>query len=116
MSVGPRAALLIADARRNAGLTQASLARRMGVPQSVVARLERPGSNPTWDTMCRALDACGFELDVRRSQPERSSIDPTLVHSMMRVPVDERLGRFDRAYVEVQKIAGSVRREHGELG
>jgi hypothetical protein len=64
----------------------------------------------------RRADACGFELDVRRSQPERSSIDPTLVHSMMRVPVDERLGRFDRAYVEVQKIAGSVRREHGELG
>lgn len=107
------AALLIADARRDAGLTQASLASRMGVPQSVVARLERPGSNPTWDTVCRALHACGVELETRRSRPEKSSIDPTLTASMMRVPMGDRIERFERSYANTREFALQARRSLG---
>lgn len=104
-----KAASAIRDARRAAGLTQASLASRLGVPQSVVARLERPGSNPTWETVSKALDACGRELSVR-SQPAKGSIDETLVERALRYTPGERLAGFERSYAEVRRFANAAAR------
>jgi transcriptional regulator with XRE-family HTH domain len=58
---------LLALARREAGLTQAQLARRLGISQAAVAQFERPSSNPRIATLERALRATGAELviDVR---------------------------------------------------
>jgi transcriptional regulator with XRE-family HTH domain len=55
-------ASLLKDARRRAGLTQADLARRLGVSQAAVARLESPRANPTVDTLDKALWATGHRL------------------------------------------------------
>lgn len=101
------AAAAIRDARLAAGLTQASLASRLAVPQSVIARLERPGSNPTWETVSRALDACGRELSVR-PRPAKGSIDETLVARQLRYTPGERLIGFERTYAEVRQFANSV--------
>lgn len=110
----PSAASLIRDARRAAGLTQASLASRMGVPQSVIARLERPGSNPTWDTVSRALDACGQQISVQaRTAP--SSIDETLVAAHLRIPRSERMKSFEESYANVRELALAGARSRGEL-
>jgi len=105
--------MTIRDARREAGLTQASLASRMGVPQSVVARLERPGSNPTWETMERALDACGKQISVQ-ARPALSSIDETLVASHLQIPASQRIQAFERSYADVRKIALAAARGRGE--
>lgn len=51
-------------ARKKAGLTQASVARRMGVPQPVVGRLELGSHSPTLTTLARYADAVGAKLEV----------------------------------------------------
>ena len=65
----PTAAELVRRARTSAGLTQRQLARRARTAQSVVARIERGLTSPSWDTLTRLLAAAGFELradlDVR---------------------------------------------------
>ena len=62
--VAMRPDLLIRDARRAAGLTQAELAARLGVSQSAIAKLEREGANPTVQTLDRVLRATGHRLQL----------------------------------------------------
>ena len=108
-------AVLIRDARRSAGLTQAALAARLGTTQSAVARLETEGANPRVETLARALSACDRELDLR-ARPVRSSIDETLVARQLRMSPADRLRAFEQAYAETRQIALAGRRAHGELG
>lgn len=51
-------------ARKRAGLTQAELARRAGLSQPAVARLEDPDYNPTLDMLERVAAALGTRLEV----------------------------------------------------
>jgi len=50
--------------RAAAGLTQDELARRMGTKKSNISRLEKGGTNPSWGTLKRYANACGFELSM----------------------------------------------------
>ena len=61
--------LLIRTARRRAGVSQAALAARAGMSQPEVARLERPGSNPTVQTLTRLLGAAGQRLELAPFDP-----------------------------------------------
>jgi transcriptional regulator with XRE-family HTH domain len=58
---------LITDARNQAGLTQTELASRMGTHQSVVARWETGKTQPSLETLARAVEAAGLELTVKIS-------------------------------------------------
>lgn len=51
-------------ARRRAGLTQRELARRAGVPQPTVSRIERGQISPSFATLAPLIEACGMELEV----------------------------------------------------
>lgn len=53
---------LIRHARVSAGLTQRELARRLGTHQPVIARWENEKTRPDFDTVVRAVEACGFDL------------------------------------------------------
>ena len=55
---------VIYSARRRAHLTQAELARRLGVPQSQVSRWERAAVAPSFETLQRVVRACGLELTI----------------------------------------------------
>jgi transcriptional regulator with XRE-family HTH domain len=57
-----RAAVLIREARRRAGLTQRELADRLGTTQSAIARLERGRTEPSCKRVVDAVRACGLEL------------------------------------------------------
>ncbi|MDR1017763.1 MAG: helix-turn-helix transcriptional regulator [Lachnospiraceae bacterium] len=57
------AALALYFAREEAGLTQADLAERAGIPQSTVARIEQ-GSNVTFDKLAQLAHAMGKSLQV----------------------------------------------------
>lgn len=56
------AAGLLREARTRAGLTQRDLAKRARTAQSVIARIERGQSDPSWETLTRLIAAAGFSL------------------------------------------------------
>lgn len=67
---------LLAEARRRAGVTQAELARRAGLPRSVVNAYERGHREPGTEALARLLAALGLRLRVapglRRVDEERA--------------------------------------------
>ncbi|MBI5949635.1 MAG: helix-turn-helix transcriptional regulator [Chloroflexi bacterium] len=58
-------AVQLAELRSQKGLSQAALARRAGMKQSEVARIEAAEASPTFDTMARLLAAAEADLDIR---------------------------------------------------
>ena len=65
--------LQLVEARQSAGLTQAELARRLGVSQAQVARMEKKGYDTySLTTLRRYVTALGegFSLEVRVRRPE----------------------------------------------
>ncbi len=57
-----RAGDLIREARRRAGFTQRELAERLDTTQSAIARLERGGTEPSYERVAEAVRACGMDL------------------------------------------------------
>jgi transcriptional regulator with XRE-family HTH domain len=94
---------LVREARRRAGLTQQELAERLGTTQAAVARLERPGANPTISTLQRAVNAAGQHLDARLVP---SSVDDTLIAGNLRRSPAERLLRFQQAHESLASLRG----------
>ena len=56
-------AIALYKARKNAGLTQAALAKKAGVPQSTIARIER-GGNISFNKLAAIAFAMGKKLKV----------------------------------------------------
>ncbi|MAF15818.1 MAG: transcriptional regulator [Marinomonas sp.] len=50
--------------RTEAGLTQEQVAERMHTQKSNISRLERGNANPSWLTLLKYAEACGFELSL----------------------------------------------------
>lgn len=61
------AGALLRTARRQARLSQAELARRAGVTQSVVSAYESGARQPSLPTLGRLIEAAGADLEVRVS-------------------------------------------------
>lgn len=93
-------------ARRRAGLTQRDLAARLGVSQPVVARLERPGSNPTVSTLAGLVAATGHSLRIDLDQ--RSGIDESMVAADLRRTPDERMRAFESFYGFAKDAGGAA--------
>ncbi len=55
---------LLREARRRAGLSQAELGRRVGRPQTQIARWERGAVLPSLETLQRLVRACGLDLTL----------------------------------------------------
>ena len=83
------AALLLVEARRAAGLSQRDLARRAGVAQPAVSRIERGHLSPRLDTLDRLLRACGKGIDLV-SRPG-AGLDRTSIRERMRLSPGQRL-------------------------
>ncbi len=71
--------LQLVEARQTAGLTQGEVAKRLGVSQAQVARIEKRGYDSyTLNTLRRYIDALGndffLEVGVRRVKPTRHAI------------------------------------------
>jgi transcriptional regulator with XRE-family HTH domain len=94
---------VIRDARQAEGLTQTALARRLGVTQPAIARLEAAGDEVTVATLQRALNAMGRAL-VLRVEKRPSSVDETLLHSTLALTPAERLRQFESWYEDVREI------------
>jgi transcriptional regulator with XRE-family HTH domain len=105
---------LVRRAREAEGLTQAALARRLGITQPAIARLEAAGDEVTVATLQRALNAMGRAL-VLRVEKRPSSVDETLLHGTLALTPAERLDSFERSYANVRKFALEVRESRGRV-
>jgi hypothetical protein len=86
---------LIREARKRAGLTQAELARRAGVPQSTIGRIESGARVPSVALVERLIRAAGFELRVGVGEPDPET-DSLFERTLRRTP-RERLADASRA-------------------
>lgn len=86
-----KARSILWGARRRAGFSQRELARRAGVPQSTVSRIERGLIVPGVELLERLLRACGMDL-VAVEHPARG-VDVSLVRERLPMTPDERVKR-----------------------
>jgi transcriptional regulator with XRE-family HTH domain len=106
--------LLLKNARREAGITQAELARRLGVSQAAVAKLERPGANPAIATLDDALRATGHRLTL--DAPKwRSGVDESLIRQQLALPPAERIRQLDHQASQMRALVEAGERARGEL-
>jgi transcriptional regulator with XRE-family HTH domain len=100
---------LTREARKRAGLTQVELARRAGVPQSTVARIETGARVPSTAMAERLIRAAGFELRVGLGEPDPDT-DSLLERTLRRTP-RQRLADATRAARFVLRGRRALRRE-----
>jgi transcriptional regulator with XRE-family HTH domain len=86
---------LIREARRRAGVTQRELAARLGTTQSAIARIERGGTEPSFERVGEALRACGFDL-VPRIAPADDA-DWSVASTNLTLDPDARVRRHQAA-------------------
>ena len=51
--------------RKKAGLTQEEVASKMGTKKGNISRLEKGGTNPSWETLQKYAHACGYEMTMK---------------------------------------------------
>jgi len=79
---------LLRYARRAAGLSQRELARRSGIPQPAIARIESGRTSPRSDTVERLLNACGLRLELAPAAGR--GVDRTVIRRLLRLTPAER--------------------------
>lgn len=93
------AASLLRQARKRAGLSQAELAARAGVTQSVISAYESGHRQPAIPALARLIEATGFELTLGlRRQPGRLG--------RLSGPVGRRVRRYRRDLVAAAAAHG----------
>jgi transcriptional regulator with XRE-family HTH domain len=98
---------LLRQARREARLGQRELARRAGVPQPNVSRIESGLASPRFDTLDRLLRACGLELELA-PRPGRD-VDRSLIRERLRLSPGERARRVAREWEATEPFRRSAR-------
>jgi transcriptional regulator with XRE-family HTH domain len=101
---------LLRAARRDAGLTQADVAARLGTSQPAIAKLERAGANPTLGTLERALGATGHRLAL-----VRSTVDESLVRRQLELPPAERIRQLEHQAAQARMLVLAGARARGDL-
>lgn len=84
---------LLVEARRRAGISQAELGRRSGVPPSLIGRYERYEVIPSLERLRSLIRAAGFELSIRLARVDPSNHDKVLIERELRRTPAERLRR-----------------------
>ena len=92
---------MLREARARAGLSQSELARRAGVPQSVVSEYEAGKRQPALPTLARLVAATGHELTIGLERR-----DPT-VRGLPDSPLGRRVRRRRRALLAAVAAAGA---------
>ncbi len=85
----------------------------MGVSQAAVAKLERPGANPTFATLDDTLRSTGRRL-VLTTEPLLSGIDETLVVEQLRLTPDQRLAQLEGMFDWGRELSLAGARARGE--
>ena len=97
---------MVRRARQKAGLSQSELARRLGTKQPVIARWETGQRSPDYDTVMRAIVACGFDMEPLLS-PSDPQTDAQILRWMEMTP-DERIA-LNQQLIDTEEWAHSAR-------
>jgi len=100
--------VLIRDARRAAGVSQADLARRSGTSQPAIARLEAGRGSPSIATVDRILRALGCTLELAAREVD-TGVDRTLIAQMLRLTPTDRLRKLKQEHDAVARLRAAVR-------
>lgn len=105
--------VLIREARRKTGLTQAELAARAGVTQPVIAGLERGNANPRFETLERVLHAAGHRLELRAVEQGLVTVDESLIRQQLALSPADRIRSLRPQAALMQRLvqAGERARE-----
>lgn len=103
-----RAATMLRTARRRAGLSQRELARRAGVPQPTISRIERGIVSPSADTLMRLLRDLGMELELM-DRPKENDVDRSLIRENLKKSPAERARFAVHAANDVSRFLGVAR-------
>ena len=74
--------------------------------QPEVARLERPGSNPTAETLARVLEAAGHTLQLA----PLGQVDESQIIERLKLTPAERLATFSASQRSLAALRGAVQR------
>lgn len=106
-----KAGRLLREARTAAGLSQAKLAQKAGVTQSVISVYEAGRRQPSVPTLAALIAATGYELSLSVGKPRRGVQRLTgPVGRRLRRRLSEVLDLADRHGVKVFGVCGSVAR------
>lgn len=97
--------LLLVEARRRAGLTQAELARRVGKAPSAISRWERAGADPSLTTLRDLVRGAGFDLAV--GLVALDDHDLALVRRTLLQTPEERLNEMVQAVRAIETMVGA---------
>jgi transcriptional regulator with XRE-family HTH domain len=106
LSVDARSIVL--EARLGAGLSQRELARRSGVPQAAISRIERDLASPRTETLDRLLRVCG--KDVGLIVRPGAGLDRSLIRERLRLTTAERGRLAVREWENTRAFDRAVRR------
>jgi transcriptional regulator with XRE-family HTH domain len=97
-------ASLIREARLRAGLSQGALGERVGKDRAQIARWERGGNTPGYETLRALIRACGFEFDTDIVEPD-PTVEAILAETLELTP-RQRLERVLARPGSVDPFAG----------
>jgi predicted nucleotidyltransferase/DNA-binding XRE family transcriptional regulator len=92
---------ILREARRRARLSQADLARRAGVAQSVISAYERDHREPSVQTLRRMVCAAGQELTIELGPPRPNEM------GLPDTPLGRRLRRHRKAILDLAGRRGA---------
>jgi len=95
---------ILREARLRAGLSQAQLSERSGKDRAQIARWERDGVMPGFETLVEIVRACGFDLSLELI-PQAVEEIPALDETRRLTPKE----RLDRMLAHRSRPAGSAR-------
>lgn len=106
---------LIREGRARAGLSQAALARRVGRPQSTIARWERGSRLPSLETTRDVIRACGLDLGFALARYDDSYT--SLVDAQLALAPLQRIRRLvgDAAVQDVLPVLAAATELDGVL-
>ena len=89
---------VVREARRRAGLSQAELAQRAGVPKSTVGRIESGARVPSTEMVESLVRAAGLVVSISLSEPDPGT-DSMFERTLRRSPAERladatRVARF----------------------
>ena len=92
---------IIREARLRAGLSQGDLGSRVGRDRAQIARWERHGVSPSFDTLIALIRACGFDLSFELKTLDTSN-DAALEATLLLSPQE----RFQRMLSQLEEQDG----------